>query len=97
MRVILRERGIGMRVTALDRLRGVMAESSGQQHLAPTMSFRHVGVRISDALIGERRAGIAEDIADGEGRPGAVPPPLPTRPAPREPLSARLREVAERG
>jgi hypothetical protein len=74
-----------------------MPESSEQQQLAQTTAFRHPAVPITDDVIGERPAGFAEEIAEDEGRPGAVPPPLPSRPAPRQPLSVRLRELAERG
>ena len=74
-----------------------MPDSSELQQLAQTTAFRHPGVPITDNVIGERQAGFAEEIAADEARPGAVPPPVPTRPAPRQPLSVRLRELAEGG
>ena len=61
----------------------------------PPTAFRHPGAGIADAVVGEHRAGISEETAPDGERPGAVPPPPPTRPAPTEPLSTRLRALTE--
>jgi hypothetical protein len=76
---------------------GAMPDSQEQPRIAQTTAFRHPSVPINDKLIGERPAGFVDEIADDEVRQGAIPPPPPSRPAPREPLSVRLRALTERG
>lgn len=75
----------------------VMADNPGPRALAPTTAFRHESVPVADAVVDERRAGVAAEIAEAEPRDGAVPPPRPTRPAPTESLAIRLRQHVEGG
>jgi hypothetical protein len=66
--------------------------------LAGTVAYRPTGLPLEDQVIAEHRAGFVEETADDVGeRPGAVPPPAPTRPVPRESLSARLHERFKQG
>jgi hypothetical protein len=77
-------------------MRDAMPDSNDQPLIAQTTAFRHPAVPITDEVIGERPAGFVEEIASDEIRQGAIPPPPPSRPAPRESLSARLRALSER-
>lgn len=65
---------------------------NGAPEIDRPVAFRPDSLRAHDGVLAERQAGYAQATAEGvESRPGAVPPPAPTRPAPREPLAARLR------
>jgi hypothetical protein len=56
------------------------------------VAFRPDSLRIHDDVLADHRAGHLDETAAGvAARPGAVPPPAPTRSAPREALAARLR------
>ncbi|GAA1109875.1 hypothetical protein GCM10009663_59330 [Kitasatospora arboriphila] len=65
---------------------------NSEPQLDQPVAFRPDSLRIHDDIIADYSAGHDEQTpADAAERPGAVPPPAPTRPAPQEPLAARLR------
>ena len=66
--------------------------------LARTVAYRPPEFPIEDRVLAEHATGFVEQTADDvAGQPGAVPPPAPTRPVPRESLAARLRARFEKG
>jgi hypothetical protein len=67
-----------------------MSEHRSEPELPPTVAFRPAGVPIPDQVFAHSR-GFVGDTAEVPERPGAVPPPAPTRRAPTESISARLR------
>ncbi len=73
-----------------------------EQHSEPAIDrkvpFRPAGFEIHDRVLAEHPAGFVEHLAsDVPSRPGAVLPPAPTRPAPRESIAARLRARMDEG
>jgi hypothetical protein len=59
--------------------------------LDPTVAIRPAGVPIPDQIFTHAAGFVDETAHDVPERSGAVPPPAPTRPAPTESISARLR------
>lgn len=74
-----------------------MSDSKPEPQLAPAVAFRPVGVPIPDRVFTHAAGFVDETVGDISRRPGAVPPPPPTRPAPTESISARLRARFEQG
>lgn len=69
-----------------------------EPEIAPTVSFRHPALNLSDNIVSEERSGFVEqDVPKISSDPFAVLPPPPQCEAPRTSLSARLRERLERG
>lgn len=74
------------------------SDRKSEPELARVVAFRPADSPIQDGVLAEHRAGVLEETAgEDSARPGAVPPPAPTRPAPHESISARLRARFEEG
>lgn len=75
-----------------------MSESTKHPAIDAKVAFRPAGFEVHDRVVAEHPAGHVEATAAGvPSRPGAVPPPEPTRPAPRESIAARLRAQIDEG
>ena len=68
-----------------------------EPEIAPTVSFRHPSLGVTDKVIGEHRSGFVEqEVPRGIGDAYAILPPQPSCEAPKTSLSARLRQRLER-
>ena len=77
---------------------GAVPERRSEPELDRTVAFRPADSPIADAVLAEHASGFVEETAgDSPPRPGAVPPPAPTRPAPRASFASRMRERLEGG
>jgi hypothetical protein len=68
-----------------------MAKHRDETEFEPTVAFRPPWMPVQDGVLAEQARGFVEDLApEQEERPGAVAPPVPKKPAPRESLRERL-------
>jgi hypothetical protein len=65
-----------------------VSNDRGDVQLERTVAFRPAWLASKDRVLGEQRGGAVDEVAV-EARPGAVPPPAPSRPAPRTSLRDR--------
>jgi hypothetical protein len=75
-----------------------MSDASRDPEIAPTVSFRHIGIGVEDKVIGDQKAGFSDERAARErGEAPALLPPYPDKAAPRESLAERLGKRRESG
>jgi hypothetical protein len=68
-----------------------MARRRDETEFEPAVAFRPLWQPVQDRVIAEHARGFVENLApEGEQGPGAVPPPVPKKLAPRESLRERL-------
>lgn len=68
-----------------------MSRHGSDFRLERTVSFRPPWLASRDGVIADHTGGFLDETPVAP-RPGAVPPPAPTRPAPRESLRTRLEQ-----